>query len=240
MSSWTEKHCEPDDASSKHRQANRATRTYPSTYLAISGSVRVHDRCGTVGKIYTDLTVAVPRNDLSSLHFVGTGVAPNLGMQTVRYDPALQEDCRSYGFSNAAISSYQLTIDRNNVVPTTEVNFTFGPPYNPLLAPPIELMNYDPEWRKCQYWESYGGDFGPLDGVYDPPRTLNPADATVPLATPAGATTASDPQGTFGPLAQTGAQSTPNAPQPTSRDPNSSNQLGPAKGSPKATCTGIC
>ena len=61
-----------------------------------------------------------------------------------------------------------------------------GPPYNPILVPPAQLMALYPAWASCTSWWSYGENAYALSyGLYDPPRVLTPTNAMVaPSTTP--------------------------------------------------------
>lgn len=61
-----------------------------------------------------------------------------------------------------------------------------GPPYNPILVPPVQLTALDPAWASCTSWWSYGENAYALSyGLYDPPRVLTPTNAMVaPSTTP--------------------------------------------------------
>ncbi len=58
---------------------------------------------------------------------------------------------------------------------------TVGPPYNPIIAPPNELLSIDPAWTDCD-GIARAGQFVNRYGAYDPPRALNEADELDPPA----------------------------------------------------------
>lgn len=44
-----------------------------------------------------------------------------------------------------------------------------GPPYNPILVPPKEVLNFDPAWAACTTWYHSGEENGGFTfGIYDP------------------------------------------------------------------------
>ena len=184
-----------------------STLTFPSTYLVIRGAISVTDRCGTIGKTYTNPTIAVPQGGLSTLSFSSTYIAfAGFLPQTGPFDPAV---CRTYGISNGSTSSWLYDDDGDGTSSWfSTVTYTFGPPYNPILLPPPQLTGLDPEWQACTSWRTFGADAyaGYLGLVYDPPRALTRAPSMVDPST-----TKIDP-----------------APQPTQSSPQPAGSISPA------------
>lgn len=64
---------------------------------------------------------------------------------------------------------------------------TYGPPYLPIIIPPLEILNLDPVWKKiCTDFLSYSPGLRSF-AIFDPPRILTPAAALLPPSTPAPA-----------------------------------------------------
>ena len=141
---------------------------FPSLYVALQGAVTVSDECGIRGSVYLNPTVAVPADGLSTLSYRSELIIAE-GVSTGVYDPAA---CPTYGVSDPItfIGEYV----GNNLTWTTRTYRTIGPPYNPILLPPNELLSLDPEWMACT-WNT-AGDFASFSyGLFDPPRVLTPA-----------------------------------------------------------------
>lgn len=136
-------------------------------YMVVDGAITVHDKCGTVGKIHTNPTIPIPPNELTETSF---SVLQNVaqGYNTLPYDPAVPADCRTYGLS-ASKHSYLLTDTEksNSSYMTNYVGWSAGYPYNPVLAIPQQLLEFDPEWKKCFAWHTAGDGFFALICKYD-------------------------------------------------------------------------
>ena len=106
------------------------------------------------------------------------------------YNP---EACPTYGVSDPRLSSFWY-VEVNRSVRTTTTYRTIGAPYNPIIMPPQELINLDPEWKSCTEWYSQGVFAGFSYGLFDPPRALTPvASMSNPMATSAVLTTQTSP-----------------------------------------------
>lgn len=127
--------------------------------MVIDGAVTVNDQCGILGSIHTNPTIAIPPSGLTELSF-SMAQNPAEGFRTLPYDPAIPVDCRTYGFTNPQKTSFYYYENQNQSYITTEENWSSGYPYNPILLPPQQLLDLDPAWKSCAYWQSDGGDFG--------------------------------------------------------------------------------
>ena len=136
------------------------------------------DSCGTVGSIYTNATIAVASGDLStvSLDLPIGAVFNNRGY--ARWHESVSaftknlrtEDiqCPTWGLGNA-------TED-----PRQQYMFTVGAPFNPIIDPPQALLGLDPAWKACSHFRKTGTGGHVLYEIFDPPRTLEPAQDMVP------------------------------------------------------------
>lgn len=82
-------------------------------------------------------------------------------------------------------------------------------PYDPILSIPEEVRHIDPDWAKC---------VGGIDGTYDPPIALTPADSIAKPTVPGGipdpssdAVPASSPKPTLAPVTTTAPSNKPPA-----------------------------
>ena len=141
-------------------------RTYPSMYMVIEGGLTVTDSCGTLGKTYHNPTIAIPPGGLSSMSFTQGVTDPHyvnavFGSNSTLYDPAQPSSCQTYGFGiPRTITAWETFADGKSSL-TSSLFLTLGPPYNPIISPPSELLTFDPAWKACQRWDnSYGGKWG--------------------------------------------------------------------------------
>lgn len=137
--------------------------------MVISGTLAVRDQCGTFGKVYSDVTIPIKPGGLSSLSFSGTQFAAYRGSTVGSFDPALPASCRTYGAADPIWETLTQSWDNTTTTVTTSY-VTVGPPYWPILSPPVELLEYDPKWKaKCPYWHTAGNNFDAYyHGIFDP------------------------------------------------------------------------
>lgn len=63
------------------------------------------------------------------------------------------------------------------------VTTTYGPPYLPIIIPPLQILTLDPSWQKsCGSSILHNAPGLKSYGIIDPPRILTPADALGPAA----------------------------------------------------------
>lgn len=75
-------------SSSGGESGSDCCRTYPSLYLAFSGTLHVTDRCGFLGRNYTNPTIAVPSGALSTLSYSVPFIIQE-GVTTGAFDPGM-------------------------------------------------------------------------------------------------------------------------------------------------------
>lgn len=166
------------------------TSTFPSLYVTFRGAVTVRDRCGIKGSIYQSPTIAVPPGGLTTLSYPSSALDARFGVMKGPYNP---EACPTYGVSDPHLSSFWY-IGANGSVWTTATYRSIGAPYYPIIKPPQELIDLDPEWKSCTEWYSEGVFAGFSYGLFDPPRALTPvASMSNPMATSAVFTTQTSP-----------------------------------------------
>lgn len=138
--------------------------------MVISGTLAVRDNCGTLGNVYSHITIPVKPGGLSTISFsASSALHAALGSTVGSFDPALPASCRTYGAADPY--SETLTLSSDNFTTTvTSSRFLVGPPYWPILSPPTELLEYDPKWKaSCPYWYTDGGDYDfYYHGIFDP------------------------------------------------------------------------
>ncbi len=132
-------------------------RTYPSMYIGIPGNATVYDQVGTLGKVHTHLTIAVPPGGLSSLSLSDSLLGDLAsGQKTVPYDPGIPSSCESFEFQHQAPTSWATLFYEGS----THIEPVEGHKLSSnemLLVPPIQLLTYDPAWRNCK-WNTKGAD----------------------------------------------------------------------------------
>lgn len=62
------------------------------------------------------------------------------------------------------------------------VTTTYGPPYLPIIIPPLQILTLDPSWQKSCGGIVHNAPGLKSYGIIDPPRILTPADALGPAA----------------------------------------------------------
>ena len=131
-----------------------STLTFPSYYLAVHGDVSVRDSCGVIGKTYHDPTIAIAPGDLSTLSYPTNAVQSNESPPlTSPYDPAA---CHTYGLDRGSLKHVTKTAKNGSLAFTSRLVYSMGPPFNPILLPPQDLSNLDPDWQACTTWGNHG------------------------------------------------------------------------------------
>lgn len=144
--------------------------------MVISGTLAVRDQCGTLGNVYSDVTIPIKPGGLSTLSFSGTQFAAIRGSTVGPFDPALPASCRTYGAADPVWETLTQSWDNTTITVTTSY-VSVGPPYWPILSPPVELLEYDPKWKaKCPYWHTAGNNFDAYyHGIFDPVSRSKPS-----------------------------------------------------------------
>ena len=149
--------------------------------MEIVGTASVSDVCGQVGPALTNPIVALPPGVLSTysplLPFtIGEKYTdPNgqfLGWPFIGDQKALDiKDlaCPTFGLGRFT------GVDGS-------VSTTYGPPYLPIIIPPLQIMTLDPSWQKSCGSILHNAPGLKSYGIIDPPRILTPADALGPPA----------------------------------------------------------
>ncbi|MCJ1382305.1 hypothetical protein MMC17_005418 [Xylographa soralifera] len=163
--------------------SNGFTFTSPSAYIAIA-TISAFDECGTIGDVYTSVTLGYAPGQLSTLVF-----GP-LAPYTASF---------SFDFADAQCLPASLS-DQTSGYTVIGSNGE----YNPVISPPADLILLDPKWNvNCQG--------APFQGL-DPPFALVPQSVLVPNPTPVSpvvtATPASPSSGISAVPVQTGLPKT--------------------------------
>lgn len=155
--------------------------------MEIVGTASVSDVCGQVGPALVNPIVALPPGVLSTYsplrpftigeeyndpngQFLGW---PFIGDQR----PLDIRDlaCPTFGLGRATGADGSVTT-------------TYGPPYLPIIIPPLQILTLDPSWQKSCGGIVHNAPGLKSYGIIDPPRILTPADAlgpAVPATVPA-------------------------------------------------------
>ena len=181
-------------------------------YLQLIGKATVTDQCTTIGPVLTDAIITLPPGGLSTWRpeagvYWKAGVDWNDGnpndidnftVGEVWSNPSdqfvLPQDFKSLNVQDLACPTWGLglTTSANGDIITT-----IGPPWLPLIVPPMEMFTLDPTWASdCTgFWT----DPFTLStfALFDPPIALTPAALLLPTPaarpTPAPAPTPADP-----------------------------------------------
>ena len=149
--------------------------------MEIVGTASVSDVCGQVGPALTNPIVALPPGVLSTYSplipfTIGEKYTdPNgqfLGWPFIGDQKALDiKDlaCPTFGLGRFT------GVDGS-------VSTTYGPPYLPIIIPPLQIMTLDPSWQKSCGSILHNAPGLKSYGIIDPPRILTPADALGPPA----------------------------------------------------------
>lgn len=149
--------------------------------MEIVGTASVSDVCGQVGPALTNPIVALPPGVLST------------------YSPAVPVTIgEEYHDPNGQFLGWPFIGDQKPLVikdlacPTFglgrftgadgSVSTTYGPPYLPIIIPPIQIMTLDPSWQKSCGSILHNAPGLKSYGIIDPPRILTPVDALGPPA----------------------------------------------------------
>lgn len=155
--------------------------------MEIVGTATVSDVCGQVGPALVNPIVALPRGVLSTYsppfpitigakyrdpngQFLGWPFIGNQKPLDIR-DLA----CPTFGLGR--------TTGADGFVTTT-----YGPPYLPIIIPPLQILTLDPSWQKSCGSIVHNAPGLKSYGIIDPPRILTPAEALgppVPATVPA-------------------------------------------------------
>ena len=176
------------------------TLTSPSLYLELIGTAAVYDKCTTVGPNVINPIITLAPGELSTWKppaFDGALPGDNFTVGEVWYGPIQTPDYDdTYGIAPLKIKD--LACPTWGLGKTTSANgtvvTTIGPPWLPVIIPPIQMFTLDPTWEAiCT--GVFNGIFGVTTfGLFDPPIALTPAPRLAPtppapIATPADPTT---------------------------------------------------
>ena len=149
--------------------------------MEIVGTASVSDVCGQVGPALANPIVALPPGVLST------------------YSPSFPVTIgEKYSDPNGQFLGWPFIGDQKPLVikdlacPTFgvgrftavdgSVSTTYGPPYLPIIIPPIQIMTLDPTWQKTCGSILHNAPGLKSYGIIDPPRILTPVDALGPPA----------------------------------------------------------
>ena len=157
--------------------------TSPSIYLQLVGTATVVDQCTTVGPMLTNPIISLAPGGLSTWQPVGHGGNGDLPITVgeIWNDPKggnLQE------FIDMRVGIAPMDV-RDLACPTWGLGYstsddgtvitTIGPPYLPIIIPPMGVFSLDPKWASgctAVYTDSTGRT---TLAVVDPPMALTPA-----------------------------------------------------------------
>ena len=175
--------------------------TSPSLYIQLMGTAAVHDQCTTVGPNLTNPIITLAPGELSTwAPYQGSGADDFEAVGDVWQDPSDVEqydigpDIFPLEIKDLACPTWGL--GKSTSADGTVIT-TIGPPWLPLIIPPIEMFSLDPIWAAmCTGVASDTYEIVTL-GLFDPPIALTPASLLAPTPparpTPTPVPTPADP-----------------------------------------------
>ena len=167
--------------------------TSPSLYLELIGTATVVDQCTTLGPKLINPIITLPPGALSTWQPPHEQIYSNYDYFMIGEPWDDPSALRDLGFEEAdAISPLDV---KDLACPTWglgkstgtdgSVTLTIGPPWLPLIVPPMEIFSLDPIWASaCTGIFSGANGFTTFD-LFDPPIALTPATwLTPPTPTP--------------------------------------------------------
>ena len=206
--------------------------TSPSIYLGVVGTAYMHDKCGPIGPVITRTTIALPSGTLSTLSCIGCQIGQALESDWTPVTAPLN-------LADLANPTWGIGLSTSVLYDLPGFTLTesiVGPPFNPIIVPPAQLLSLVPEWLSCSSFTDIAY------GIYDPPYALTPDailsplfTSSTPAATHASTTLDTDPPASSKPTPGS-TQMSPFAskttdPQTTTNEPS---QLQPVSG-PRAS-----
>lgn len=159
--------------------------TSPSVYLQVVGTAAVHDLCTTIDPILTNPVMAFSPGELSTWKPPSASEGGDyFAVGNTYFDPnAGNFDDHVGTFAPLAIKDLANptwglgisgTSDDGNVITT------IGPPWLPLISPPMEAFSLDPAWQLlCTGLLTDPMNINSL-ALFDPPIALTPGPGLVP------------------------------------------------------------
>lgn len=166
-------------------------------YLQLMGKATVTDQCTTIGPILTDAIITLSAGGLSTWRpragvYWKAGVDWNDGnpndidnftVGEVWSDPShqliLPQDIRPLNIQDLVCPTWGLGLSTST---NGDIITTIGPPWLPLIVPPMEMFTLDPTWASdcAGFWT----DPFTLStfALFDPPIALTPATLLLPTS----------------------------------------------------------
>ncbi|KAK3074974.1 hypothetical protein LTR53_002143 [Teratosphaeriaceae sp. CCFEE 6253] len=154
------------------------TITSPTVYISFQTAWAVDDCSSPVGKNHTGSLIALRPDQVSSIH---GNSGPQFITQTtssIHFYGTWQ--AAPFNYTNLALTPVPLSVYLDQPSCWDEFCPTVYTDYRPVLSVPTEVRSLDPAWKSCDlFWE----------GIYDPPKALQPTNEAEGPSTPAGYTT---------------------------------------------------
>ncbi|KAK4561429.1 hypothetical protein LTR86_004747 [Recurvomyces mirabilis] len=153
------------------------TMTSPSVYVSFD-SAWAFDECSQpVGRNHSGSIIAMLPDQVSSIHgSLGPQMVPDAPHFHGTWIPA------SMNYTNLAMTPVPLSVYLDQPSCFDSFCSTIYTDYKPVLSVPQQVLSLDPAWKNCDvFWQ----------GVYDPPKALQPTDVEATPTTPAGQGTTS-------------------------------------------------
>ena len=170
-------------------KADACCSTSPSIYLQLVGTATVADQCTTVGPKLTNPIISLPPGGLSSWQPVNQYDESAFTVGVTWNDPKGGNIEHEIDFTEGIAPIYI----KDLACPTWGLGFstsddgtvitTIGPPYLPVIIPPMDVFSLDPTWASActgMYTDPFA--FTTL-ALFDPPVTLTPAALLLPTPT---------------------------------------------------------
>lgn len=154
--------------------------------MSVIGGISVSDSCGLRGGVHTNpAPVAVQAITTASYYSWPSTCRPQGENAEARIDTLALSDiaCPTWGLSDPFTTSCD---------GSTYLTETYGPPYNPVILVPTELVSIDPAWGACTANKADAFLTLPC-GIYDPPKALQTGAGMVPGGGSGDSSTAESP-----------------------------------------------
>lgn len=157
--------------------------TSPSVYLEVVGTASVKDQCGPIGGVITNPVIAIPPGQLSTyvpqmnLLPSGSNGITYTDLQGVAGGGVFLGTVKPLNVAELACPSFGIGIGTSA---NGDTFTTVGPPYLPIIVPPSQAFDLDPQWKRFCTGLLSNADGLASFAIFDPPRALKPVGQIAP------------------------------------------------------------
>ena len=156
------------------------TITSPTVYISFQTAWATNNCGDPVGKNHTGSLIGLRADEVSSIHGASGPEFISLSQTTSSLHFYGTWIAASFNYTNLALTPVPLSAYLDQPSCYDEFCPTIYSDYRPVLSVPKQVLSLDPAWSSCDlFWE----------GIYDPPKALQPTNEAAGPSTPAGYTT---------------------------------------------------